>query len=187
MDDEIFRSCVATESPQGVAALLQLKAANLDTFVTGTNPLLLVAAGLQDPGNLGTMIRSAEAFRCSGLVLTERTVSMLNPKTLRASSGSAFRLPWTQAIAKDAIATLRERRFRLFGTSSHQGTPLPQADFSGPVAIFIGNEGAGLAQPLERQMDDLVVIPHSSQVESLNAGIAASLVLYEASRQRSKR
>lgn len=187
VDDEIFRTVVSTETPQGVAALLQLKPISLNEMAKADDPLLVVAAGLQDPGNLGTLVRSAEAFGSAGIVVTEKTVSVLNPKTLRAAAGSAFRLPWAEANSQELVPMLRETGFRLYGTSSHRGTSLPEAKLGGKVAIFIGNEGAGLPAPVEKQMDDLLVVPHSKQVESLNAGIAASLILYEAARQRAEK
>jgi RNA methyltransferase, TrmH family len=141
-------------------------------------------AGLQDPGNLGTILRSAEAFGATGVVLGEGTVSVYNSKVVRASAGSVFRLKALKADLKNVIGELRARRFRLIATSSHKGTSLPKADLNRQVAIFIGNEGAGLDKKLISEMDELMMIPHSARVESLNAGIAASIILYEAARQK---
>ena len=182
---KLFQEAVTSESPQGVAALVYRKEASLeDAFGAAQAPLLVVAAGLQDPGNLGTILRSAEAFGAGGVVLGEGTVSVYNPKTVRATAGSIFRLPAIAAKLADVIPQLRERRVRLFATSSHKGTPLDQAQLAGPAAFFIGNEGAGLPRDLGSQMDEFVAIPQAKPVESLNAGIAASVILYEAARQR---
>lgn len=182
---KLFQETVTSESPQGVAALVYRKEASLeDAFGAAQAPLLVVAAGLQDPGNLGTILRSAEAFGAGGVVLGEGTVSVYNPKTVRATAGSIFRLPAIAAKLADVIPQLRERRVRLFATSSHKGTPLDQAQLAGPAAFFIGNEGAGLPRDLGSQMDEFVAIPQAKPVESLNAGIAASVILYEAARQR---
>ena len=137
---------------------------------------------------MGTILRSAEAFGSAGVVLGEGTVSPLNSKVIRASAGSIFRLP--VVIAKTAggleeiSAKLRAQNVRLIATSSHKGTPLDQANLTEPMAIFIGSEGAGLARTVLAQADELVAIPHTAQVESLNAGVAGSIVLYEAARQR---
>jgi TrmH family RNA methyltransferase len=144
----------------------------------------VVAAGLQDPGNVGTILRSAEAFGAVGVFFTEGTVSPYNSKVVRGSAGSIFRLPVVRISSAELIPLLRQQGARLVATSSHKGTALPQATWTLPLAIFIGNEGAGLPRELLHQMDETVVIPQAAQVESLNAGVAASIVLYEWARGR---
>jgi RNA methyltransferase, TrmH family len=185
LPDKLFSTAVPSESPQGVAALVQWKDFSLDDVLAKaqSGPLLAIA-GVQDPGNLGTILRSAEAFDAAAVVLGEGTVSPFNPKVVRASAGSVFRLPLTRTRLNDAVARFREQGLRLIGTSSHKGVPVDQAKLDGPLVIFIGSEGAGLPRDLVSQMDELIVIPHSSRVESLNAGVAASIVLYEAARKR---
>jgi RNA methyltransferase, TrmH family len=183
LPNALFNSIVPSETPQGVAALLKLRTFSADQVLNrSTDGPLIVAAGLQDPGNLGTILRSAEAFGAAGVFLTEGTVSAYNSKVLRGSAGSIFRLPFVRIASAELIALLRARHVRLFATSSHRGTPLPEVSWALPLAIFIGNEGAGLSQELIRQMDEIIVIPQAARVESLNAGIAASIVLYEAAR-----
>ena len=186
LPDKLFASIVPSESPQGVAALVRLKKFALEdmTRIEELGPLVGVS-GIQDPGNLGTILRSAEAFGASGVLLGENTVSPFNPKAVRASAGSIFRLPIVRTKLPDVFDRLRASGLRLVATSSHKGTPLDQANLTGRVAIFVGSEGAGLPRDLLGVMDETVVIPHSSQVESLNAGVATSIVLYEAARQRS--
>jgi RNA methyltransferase, TrmH family len=103
---------------------------------------------------------------------------------IRASAGSVFRLPIVQIKLPGILEQMRELGLRLIATSSHKGTPLDQANLTGPLAIFIGSEGAGLPHDLLSEMTEIVAIPHSPAVESLNAGVAASIVLYEAGRQR---
>jgi TrmH family RNA methyltransferase len=198
LPDKLFDTLVPSESPQGVAALVRLKEFSLDD-VTETERLqvgpIIVLAGLQDPGNLGTILRSSEAFGSAGVVLGEGTVSPFNSKVVRASAGSVFRLPvihgQTNERGKPSTAKLEEvseklrlKDVRLIATSSHKGTPLDQADLKGAVAIFFGNEGSGLSREVMAKMDEVIAIPHTQQVESLNAGVAASIVLYEAARQR---
>src|SRR5262249_25384979 len=153
-------------------------------FERATNGPIVVAAGLQDPGNVGTILRSAEAFGAAGAFFTEGTVSPYNPKVLRGSAGSIFRLPVVQIASAELILLLGKHSVRLLATSSHNGTPLPEASWALPLAVFIGNEGAGLSRELMQQIDETIVIPQSREVESLNAGVAASIVLYEAARQR---
>ena len=182
--DEIFKSVVETRSPQGVAALVEFKSHTVESILSVNDPLLVIAHGLQDPGNLGTITRTAEAFGAAGLILCEGTVSRYNAKTIRASAGSSFRLPTVAAKFDEIADRLRLLNIRLIGTSSHEGSALPETDLRGGVAIVIGNEGAGLPKPVVARLDALLTIPHSSHVESLNAAMAASLILYEASRQR---
>lgn len=183
LPDKLFASVVPSDTPQGVAALIQIKKFKVNEVLQNSGPLL-VLAGIQDPGNLGTILRSAEAFGAGGILLAEGTVSAYNNKTVRASAGSVFRLTMAKIQTADAIAQLRENGFRLLATSSHKGTALAQSDLSRKIAVFIGNEGSGLDKKLLAHMDELITIPHSPRVESLNAGIAASIILYEAARQQ---
>jgi TrmH family RNA methyltransferase len=185
LPDSLFNSIVPSDAPQGVAALVKIRAVSATQLLERADRgPIVVAAGLQDPGNLGTILRSAEAFGAAGAFFTEGTVSLYNPKVLRGSAGSIFRLPVVQITSAELIPLLRQRGARLVATSSHKGTPLPEATWTLPVAIFIGNEGAGLSRDLLHQMDETIVIPQATQVESLNAGVAASIVLYEAARNR---
>ncbi|MGC2170087.1 MAG: RNA methyltransferase, partial [Candidatus Sulfotelmatobacter sp.] len=191
LPDKLFDSIVPSESPQGVAALVRLKEFSLDNILERlqVGPIV-VLAGLQDPGNLGTILRSAEAFGSAGVVLGEGTVSPFNSKVVRASAGSVFRLPVihgqgeSAAKLEEVSEKLRAHGVRLIATSSHKGTQLDEAELKEAAAIFFGNEGAGLPRQLMGKMDEVVCIPHTAQVESLNAGVAASIVLYEAARQR---
>ena len=200
LPDKLFDSLVPSESPQGVAALVRLKEFSLDDVMERlqVGPVV-VLAGLQDPGNLGTILRSAEAFGSAGVVLGEGTASPFNSKVIRASAGSVFRLPIVYGHAHGQIdgrgksetgklekvsEKFRAQGVRQIATSSHKGTALDQADLKGAIAIFFGNEGAGLPREVLAKMDESIAIPHTAQVESLNAGVAASIVLYEAARQR---
>jgi RNA methyltransferase, TrmH family len=191
LPDKLFDGVVPSETPQGVAALVRLKEFSLDDLLERVQVGPIVAAsGLQDPGNLGTILRSAEAFGSAGVVLGEGTVSLFNSKVIRASAGSVFRLPAVSAKTvggmESVCAKLRAQGVRLVATSSHKGTAIDEAKLTEPVAIFIGSEGAGLPRVLMSQVDETIAIPHSPRVESLNAGVAASVVLYEAARQRKK-
>jgi len=192
LPDKLFDGAVPSETPQGVAALVRLREFSLDD-VRERLPVgpVIVIIGLQDPGNLGTILRSAEAFGSAGVVLGEGTVSPFHAKVIRASAGSIFRLPVVMAKAaggiEEILKSMRKAGVRLIATSSHKGTPLDQAAFTGPSAVFIGSEGSGLPRTLIAQVDELVAIPHAAQVESLNAGVAGSIVLYEVARQRRQR
>jgi TrmH family RNA methyltransferase len=185
LPDKLFADVVPSETPQGVAALVRFKNFTLEDVLARAQAGPLVAiAGVQDPGNLGTILRSAEAFGAGGVLLGEGTVNRSNSKVVRASAGSVFRLPLVKVNLSEVLGELRTRSIRMVATSSHKGTPLPESKLNGPTAIFIGSEGAGLSKDLLAEMDEVVAIPHSPQVESLNAGVAASIVLYEAGKQR---
>jgi TrmH family RNA methyltransferase len=188
LPDDVFASAVNTESPQGVAALVKPRSQRLEDVLesASANALLLGVAGIQDPGNLGTIIRSAEAFGTRAVLLGEKTVSHFNPKAIRASAGSLFRQPLIKTKLNDTVPLLKQQGVRVLATSSHKGTPLHEANFTGPAMIIVGNEGVGIPQEILAQADELVTIPHSARVESLNAGIATSILLYEAARQRQR-
>lgn len=184
LPDDVFASAVPTETPQGVAAMVRLHPHSFADVVRPENALLVIAAGLQDPGNLGTIARAGEAFGATGLIFVENTVSAWNWKAVRASAGSLFRLPSVKAKLSDSISHLRKGGIAVLAMSSHKGRSITEIDLTRPVALMIGNEGAGVPKDVLAQADEVVVIPHSEKVESLNAGIAASVVLYEASLQR---
>jgi TrmH family RNA methyltransferase len=147
--------------------------------------MIVVLAGLQDPGNLGTILRSAEAFGADGVVSLPGTVSAWNPKAVRASAGSVFRVPIVAANEVDAMARLREAGVKIIATTVHGAKPVDIQFLSEPVALLIGNEGQGVPADLISKADGVVTIPCPGPVESLNAAVATSVLLYEASRQRS--
>jgi RNA methyltransferase, TrmH family len=184
---EIFASAVTTESPQGIAALVVPRVFSLDDALVGESPLVVIAAGLQDPGNLGALIRSAEAFGASGVITLPGTVSQWNAKAMRASSGSVFRLPVMAATEDEVFSRLRFLRIRVLAAVVEQGVTAGESELVGPVALLIGNEGRGLSPELLARADGRITIPYPGPVESLNAAIAGSVLLYEASRQRSNR
>lgn len=189
LSEDVFRSAVATETPQGVAALLHTPNFGREDLLrsagetsSAPTPLILVAAGLQDPGNLGTLIRSAEAFGATGVLALQGTVSHWNQKALRSSAGSTFRLPVVLGTMDD-LRWLQSMGVRLLAATM-DGTPIEHADLRTAVAVLIGNEGAGLPPELLALAHERVAIPCPGPVESLNAAVAGSLLLYEAARQR---
>ena len=178
--EDVFLSATATEHPQGIAALVEAPEFTLEAVLRGT-PLVVIAAGLQDPGNLGTLVRSAEAFGATGMILLPGTVSLWNAKTLRASSGSAFRLPVISMSPDDAFAALRRVGVQIVAAVARDGG---QPDLRRPIALLIGNEGSGLPEAWITAADARVTIPCPGAVESLNAAVAGSVLLYDAMRQR---
>jgi TrmH family RNA methyltransferase len=182
LTDEVFASVVETQSPQGVAGLLVPPVRRMEDAMRGV-PLILIAAGLQDPGNLGTLVRSAEAFGATGVLTTPGTVSAWNQKALRASAGSVFRVPVVLATSSE-VSELKARGIRLVAAVGVGGNWVKDGDLVGACAVMIGNEGAGLGAEFIAMADSRVTIRCPGPVESLNAAVAGSLLLYEASRQR---
>jgi TrmH family RNA methyltransferase len=198
--DSLFASIAATETPQGVAALLRPRVWGFDDILRGSpgpqgafrgDPALVVMLeGVQDPGNVGSIVRSAEAFGATGVIATRGTADPWSPKALRASAGSALRLPVLRGIATPVLlAQLRIGRVKIYAASSRPDTQagaraITGADLRVPTAILIGNEGGGLPREIESAADATIWIPMTCAVESLNAAVAASVVLYEAARQR---
>ena len=184
---ELLDAALATETPQPVAALVEPPDwtwAHLLGDRRSSAALLVVLAGLQDPGNLGTIVRSAEAFGADGVLCLPGTVSAWNPKAVRASAGSVFRTPIIAASEEDAMARLREAGIKMVATTVHAAQPADLIDLAEPVALLIGNEGNGVPADLAAKADGAITIPCPGPVESLNAAVAASVLLYEASRQR---
>lgn len=184
----VFDSAVETESPQGIAALVEIPRFSFAEALAGPKPLVVVTAGLQDPGNFGTLVRSAEAFGASGVIALPGTVSVWNSKALRASAGSAFRIPVIAEKPGPAFEALSAKRIPVLAAVP-EGTnagaiACSEADLAGPAAILIGNEGSGLSSELLARAAQRIAIPTPGLVESLNAAIAASVLLYEAARQR---
>jgi len=185
LPDKLFDGAVPSDSPQGVAALVRVKEFSLDDVVARVQAgPVVVLVGVQDPGNLGTILRSAEAFGTAGVFLSEGTVSPFNSKVVRASAGSAFRVPVVRGKLEEIVSRMRAEDVKLMAASSHKGTPLDEVKLTGALAVFVGSEGSGLPRDVISKMDEVVVIPHAPQVDSLNAGVAASIVLYEAAKQR---
>ena len=183
---ELLDSALTTEAPQPVAALVEQPDWTW-AHVLGERKdaaLVVVVAGIQDPGNLGTILRSAEAFGADGVIALPGTVSAWNPKCVRASAGSVFRVPLIATSVPECFTNLREAGARILTTTVEAAEPLDMVDLTGPVAIILGNEGNGVPDVVTRQADVKVTITCPGAVESLNAAVAASVTLYEAARQR---
>jgi RNA methyltransferase, TrmH family len=201
--DKLFANAAGTETPQGIAALFRAPKWEFEDILrgtadengafSGTSPLVVVMAGVQDPGNVGTIVRSAEAFGATGVVATRGTADPWSPKALRASAVSALRLPVLRGIAVSVLlAQLKMARLNIIAASGRgldssqtgSGASVAYPDLRAPSAIFVGNEGAGLAREVLHSADGAISIPMHPSVESLNAGVAASIALFEAARQR---
>lgn len=183
--EEVFAKLATTESPQGVIALVRPPQWTLDQLVRG-KPLVVVLDAVQDPGNAGAMVRTAEAFGATGVAFLKGSVNPYNPKCLRASTGSMFRLPVAAGLDESLLsAALEQKRVALYAALPRAERSISQADFTGACAIVIGSEAHGVSKKLEKKAIG-IRIP-TSGVESLNAAVAAGVLLYEAQRQRALR
>jgi RNA methyltransferase, TrmH family len=178
---EIFTSAVDTGSPQGIAALIEIPDASKPS--DNARGLYLIAEAIQDPGNLGTLLRTAEAFGFQRVFLSSDTVNPWNPKTVRASAGSVFRVPVERIELKQAKAWCSARKTKVIAAvaRSEKATSSVAVDLSGSCAVIVGNEGAGLSREAIALADELVHIP--CMTESLNAAVAGAVLMYEAMRQ----
>jgi TrmH family RNA methyltransferase len=179
VSDKTFRELASTETPQGVMALVRPPAWAVEQMMTG-QALVVVLDGVQDPGNAGAILRAAEAFGATGAVFLKGTVNPYNPKCLRGSAGSAFRLPLVAAVEPEAF--LAAAPACLYAAMPRAQKLVSEVDLSAPCAIVIGSEARGVSAELAARAMG-VRIP-TSGVESLNAAVAAGILLYEARRQR---
>jgi TrmH family RNA methyltransferase len=175
------------QHPSGVVAVARARPSDVRVVMAAATelPLVLVLAGLQDPGNVGAIVRAAAAFGASGVVAIEGSANPFSWKALRGSMGGAFRLPIAaRGSLAEVVASAKELGVRLVAAVPRGGTPLPTLDLRAPTAIVLGGEGSGVSQATMAAVQETVTIPMQAPIESLNVAIAAALVLYEATRQR---
>jgi TrmH family RNA methyltransferase len=182
LENGVLERVASTTSPQPVIAIVRRRTFGIDSIKTAQ--WVVVADGISDPGNLGTIFRSAEAAGASAVVLTPGTVEAFNPKVVRASAGSMFYVPIVEDVK---TYKLQSAGFRVIGTSSHDqegSKDYTSADFTDRVAIVVGNEAHGLVD--SSNIDQWVMVPHRGRSESLNVAMAATLVCFEVAKQRDR-
>lgn len=187
LSDRIFENVSDTKTPQGILSLVRQFHYDLQEVIKGANPLLMVIENLQDPGNLGTIVRTGEGAGVTGVIMSSETVDIYNPKTIRSTMGSIYRIPFYYAENMKKI--MQELHLKgilsyaahLKGASTHDAQ-----NYRKGTAFLIGNEGNGLSEGLADMADTYIRIPMCGQVESLNAAIASAVLMYEAQRQRRK-
>lgn len=186
LSDEMLAEVSEVEGPEGILAVVRLQYTPLPDLLPTlpADGLLVVVDGLQDPGNLGTIIRTAHATGAAGIIVASDTVDPFNGKTLRAAMGSHFHLPLARATDDEIVTQLRTGGVRLVVADPRAAEAVWEADLSGRIAFILGNEGAGPGRQLLRQADLGVVIPMPGRAESLNVAVAGAMLLYEAMRQR---
>ena len=175
-----------TQSPQGILCVVRQRRYALENMLKGDRPpLFLVLENLQDPGNLGTVLRSGEAAGADGIVMSRDTVDIYNPKVIRATMGSVYRMPFCYVEdLEDAIGQMKQAGTEVFAAHLEGKKSYDQCDYRKASAFLIGNEGNGLTERVSQLADVRIRIPMEGKVESLNAAVAASLLAFEAARQR---
>ena len=181
---ELLKKMSDTQTPQGVIGIVRMPEWTMEDLLSGV-PLVLVLENIQDPGNLGTMVRTAEAAGASGILMSRDTADLFNPKTVRSTMSGIFRLP--ALVSEDLSAgldLLKGRGVTCFAAHLGGEAAYDRLSYTGPSAFLIGNEGKGLTEELSRKADHKLLIPMHGRIESLNAAMAAGILLYEADRQR---
>lgn len=187
LSDAMFKHVSDTMTPQGILCVVKMPEYQLEDLLgdNQTPPLLLVTENIQDPGNLGTMFRTAEGAGVTGILMSRNTVDLFNPKTIRSTMGSVYRMPfvYTEDLEK-SIFELQERGVSCYAAHLKGETFYDKWDYRKPTAFFIGNEGNGLSEKIADTADIYIRIPMEGKLESLNAAMAAGILMYEANRQR---
>lgn len=187
VSDEVFARMSDTQSPQGVLAVLKQPGYTLEQILGGGKkaPLLLLLEHLQDPGNLGTILRSAEGAGVSGVILSADSVDLFNPKVVRSTMGAIFRLPFFYAENfSQTICEIKKKGIRIFAADLEGSRDYDLEDYTAPSAFLIGNESRGLSEEAKALADRRIFIPMEGKLESLNAAVSAAVLVYEGARQR---
>lgn len=190
VSDEVFKKLSDTQTPQGILCVMKMPKYGLCDMICEDNksPLIMLVEDIQDPGNLGTIMRTGEGAGIDGLIMTKNTVDIFNPKTIRATMGSIYRVPFmvTDDILS-AIGELKKRGVKVYAAHLDGSADYDECDYTGAAAFIIGNEASGLKRETADMADCRIRIPMKGQVESLNAAVSSAVLLYEASRQRRKK
>lgn len=183
--DSVFRQMSDTQTPQGILTVLRRPSYTLEDILGGKNPLVMVLEDLQDPGNAGTILRTGEGAGVSGVLLTRTCVDITNPKVIRSTMGSVYRIPFLYVESVVSLTQeLKKHNIRTFAAHLKGRNSYDQESYTGGTAFLIGNEGKGLTEEAANSADCLIRIPMCGKVESLNAAMASGILMYEAARQR---
>lgn len=185
VSNEVFSHMSDTKTPQGIMALVKMSEYTVSDMLHSENPLIMILENLQDPGNLGTIIRTAEGAGVDGIIMTAGTVDIYNPKVIRSTMGAMYRMKfaYTDNLC-DTVNLLKSRKITTYAAHLKGAVDYVTCDYSKGTAFFIGNEGNGLTDEAAGLADTKIIIPMKGELESLNAAVSAALLMYEAARQR---
>lgn len=185
LEDNVFLAASDTKTPQGILCIIKQFHNSIDDIIKNDRVHIILLEDLQDPGNLGTILRAGEGAGISGVILSSNCVDIYNPKTIRSTMGSIYRVPFVYVEnLKDIVKLLKDNKIITYAAHLKESENYEKIDFTKPTAFMIGNEGNGLSDELSSMSDAYLKIPMAGKVESLNAAIAASILMYETARQR---
>lgn len=187
VSDEIFQKMSDTKTPQGILCVMRQNQYIPESMFTVSNPMFIILEAIQDPGNLGTIFRAAEGAGAAGIIMSSDTVDIYNPKTIRSTMGSVYRMPFLYVQHLDIIIEeMQKRKITVYAAHLQGAKAYDTCDYKSGAAFLIGNEANGLKEETAKKADTAIKIPMAGKVESLNAAVAASVLMYEAARQRRK-
>jgi TrmH family RNA methyltransferase len=185
---EMIKRLSDTVTPQGIMGVVKIKKFSWDELWSEDSHTILALDGIRDPGNVGTLIRTADALGIDGVILSSDTVELCNPKVVRSTMGSIFHLPILDEIdLEKTIPRLKKRNFKIYGTDAKGGKDLEELEYSEKLCLLIGNEAEGLNKNLLELSDEIIRIPILGRAESLNASVAGGILLYEMTKRRRER
>jgi TrmH family RNA methyltransferase len=185
VSDAVLSKCSDTHTPQGVLAVAIKLEWSKEQLLEQVNGLVIVVDGVQDPGNLGTIIRSADAVGATGVVLGRGTVDLYNPKTIRSTMGSLLHLPILEYDLHELLTLAQKHPIQLVSTSLQAERSCYELDMTGSTWFIVGNEGSGVSESIQAYVNQKIIIPMHGKAESLNVAMATTVLLFEAARQRS--
>lgn len=183
---EVFEKIAVRSNSGGVVAIAEMKLHRLENLTLSANPLLLILDGIEKPGNLGAILRTADAAAVDAVICCGVQTDFYNPNVIRSSLGCVFTLPTAMATAAETIAWLRQKGCRIYCTWLEASVPYTEADYTKPCAIVLGAEATGLSEDWTQQADANIIIPMLGRADSLNVSVSAAVVVFEARRQRTR-
>ena len=185
ISDGVLKEASDTLTPQGIMAVVRKPVYNLDEILSAPDANLVLLEDIRDPGNLGTILRTAEGAGVTGVILSKTSVDMYNPKVIRSTMGAIYRMPFIYAEDfKETLSRLKQKGISIYAAHLNAVKAYDEMDYSNRCGILIGNEANGLSEEIAAMSDEYIKIPMSGSVESLNAAIAAAILMYEVYRQR---
>ncbi|MDE6903724.1 MAG: RNA methyltransferase [Lachnospiraceae bacterium] len=185
LKDSVFQAVSDTKTPQGILSVISMPKWDKEQLLKKQDGFFLLLEGIQDPGNLGTMLRTAEGAGITAVIANKTTVDLYNPKTIRSTMGSIFRVPFLTADNfYGVMAELKKHSVKIYAAHLEGSVSCYEPDYKGSVGFLMGNEGNGLTREAAALADTCIKIPMEGEVESLNAAVAAAILMYEANRQR---
>ncbi len=182
---EKIKKLSETVTPQGIIAVAKIKKFSLNELWSEGSNIILALDAIRDPGNVGTLIRTVDAFGIDGVLLSSDTVELYNPKVVRSTMGSIFHLPiFDEVDLEKTIPQLKKRNFKIYGTDAKEGKDPDKVDFSKKICLLIGSEAEGLNENLLKLSDEIIRIPIFGRAESLNVSIAGGILLYEITKRK---